>query len=62
MACRDATVQGIHRSGLITPIRLYLMAIELLNPTQLNQMRPAGAFVAEVLTTLVATAEVGMDL
>ena len=38
------------------------MAIELLNPTQLEQMRPAGAFVAEVLTKLVATAEVGMDL
>ncbi len=38
------------------------MAIELLNPSQLDQMRPAGAFVAEVLTKLVATAEVGMDL
>lgn len=38
------------------------MAIELLNPTQLEQMRPAGRFVAEVLTTLLDTVEVGMDL
>ena len=38
------------------------MAIELLNPSQLDDMRPAGRFVAEVLTTLVDTAEVGMDL
>ena len=38
------------------------MAIELLNPTQIEQMRPAGAFVADVLTTLLATVEVGTDL
>jgi methionyl aminopeptidase len=38
------------------------MAIELLNPTQLDEMRPAGRFVAEVLTTLVDTVEVGTDL
>ncbi len=38
------------------------MAIELLNPSQLDDMRPAGRFVAEVLTTLVETADVGMDL
>jgi len=38
------------------------MAIELLNPTQLDEMRPAGRFVAEVLTTLVETADVGVDL
>ena len=38
------------------------MAIELLNPTQLDEMRPAGRFVAEVLTTLAETADVGMDL
>ena len=38
------------------------MAIELLNPSQLDEMRPAGRFVAEVLTTLVETVEVGMDL
>lgn len=38
------------------------MAIELLSPTQLDDMRPAGRFVAEVLTTLVETADVGVDL
>ena len=38
------------------------MAIELLTPGQLDDMRPAGRFVAEVLTTLVETAEVGTDL
>ncbi|MET0467221.1 MAG: type I methionyl aminopeptidase [Aeromicrobium sp.] len=38
------------------------MAIELLSPTQLDDMRPAGRFVAEVLTTLAETADVGMDL
>lgn len=38
------------------------MAIELLTPTQLDQMRPAGRFVAEVLTALVEAADVGVDL
>lgn len=38
------------------------MAIELLSPPQLDDMRPAGRFVAEVLTTLVETADVGVDL
>lgn len=38
------------------------MAIELLNPRQLDEMRPAGAFVAEVLTALAETADVGVDL
>ena len=38
------------------------MAIELLTPGQLDDMRPAGRFVAEVLTTLVEKADVGVDL
>lgn len=38
------------------------MAIELRTPTQIEQMRPAGQFVAEVLTTLAKTADVGMNL
>lgn len=38
------------------------MAIELLNPTQVDQMRTAGKFVAEVLTTLLDTVEVGSNL
>lgn len=38
------------------------MAIELLSPTQIDEMRPAGEFVASVLTTLVETVEVGTDL
>ncbi|MBC9227687.1 type I methionyl aminopeptidase [Aeromicrobium sp. 636] len=38
------------------------MAIELLTPTQIDEMRPAGRFVADVLTTLVETADVGTDL
>lgn len=38
------------------------MAIELLTPEQLDEMRPSGAFVAEVLTTLAETADVGTDL
>lgn len=36
--------------------------IELLNPTQVEQMRPAGRFVAEVLTTLRDAADVGVNL
>ncbi len=38
------------------------MAIELLSPRQLDEMRPAGAFIAEVLTALVEHAAVGVDL
>ncbi|MCD9155430.1 type I methionyl aminopeptidase [Aeromicrobium duanguangcaii] len=38
------------------------MAIELLTPAQIDEMRPAGRFVADVLTTLVETADVGTDL
>jgi methionyl aminopeptidase len=36
--------------------------IELRTPTQIEQMRPAGRFVAEVLTTLAAKVDVGMNL
>ncbi len=36
--------------------------IELRSPTEIEQMRPAGRFVAEVLTTLSAAADVGVDL
>ncbi|MEO7061173.1 MAG: type I methionyl aminopeptidase [Lapillicoccus sp.] len=36
--------------------------IELLTPTQVEEMRPAGVFVAEVLTALTAAADVGVDL
>lgn len=36
--------------------------IELLTPTQIDEMRPAGRFVAEVLTTVSAAADVGVDL
>ncbi len=36
--------------------------IELFNRTEIEQMRPAGAFVAEVLTTLRDTAAVGVNL
>ena len=38
------------------------MPIELLNPRQLDEMRPAGEFVASVLTRLVEVADVGMNL
>ncbi len=38
------------------------MAIELLSPTQLDEMRPAGRFVADVLTSLLEVADVGVDL
>ncbi|MCW3157632.1 type I methionyl aminopeptidase [Micropruina sonneratiae] len=38
------------------------MAIELLNPRQLDEMRPAGRFVAEVLSALAEAAKVGVDL
>jgi len=38
------------------------VAIELLSPRQLDEMRPAGAFIAEVLTALVEHAAVGVDL
>lgn len=36
--------------------------IELLTPTQLDEMRPAGKFVASVLTALSEAADVGVDL
>ena len=36
--------------------------IELRTPTQIEQMRPAGRFVAEVLTRLSETADVGVNL
>lgn len=38
------------------------MAIELRTPTQVDEMRPAGQFVGEVLTALVEAADVGVDL
>jgi methionyl aminopeptidase len=36
--------------------------IELLTPAQLDEMRPAGRFVASVLTALTDAADVGVDL
>jgi methionyl aminopeptidase len=36
--------------------------IELRTPAEIDQMRAAGAFVAEVLTELTATADVGVNL
>ncbi len=36
--------------------------IELRTPTEIEQMRPAGRFVADVLTTLAGEVEVGMNL
>ena len=36
--------------------------IELRSPTEIEQMRPAGRFVAEVLTALQQAADVGVDL
>jgi methionyl aminopeptidase len=36
--------------------------IELRTPAEIEQMRPAGAFVAEVLEQLVETADVGVNL
>jgi methionyl aminopeptidase len=38
------------------------VAIELLSPRQVDEMRPAGRFVAEVLTALQDAADVGVDL
>lgn len=36
--------------------------IELRTPTEIDQMRPAGRFVADALTALVAAAKVGVNL
>ena len=36
--------------------------IELRTPTQIEQMRPAGRFVADVLTALEDAADVGVNL
>src|SRR5688500_4342719 len=36
--------------------------IELRTPTEIEQMRPAGRFVAEVLTAVSAAADVGVNL
>ncbi|MEH3034134.1 MAG: type I methionyl aminopeptidase [Aeromicrobium erythreum] len=38
------------------------MAIELRTPAQIDEMRPAGRFVGEVLTALVEAADVGVNL
>ncbi|HWV25874.1 MAG TPA: type I methionyl aminopeptidase [Aeromicrobium sp.] len=38
------------------------MAIEILTPAQIDEMRPAGRFVAEVLTEVSAAADVGVNL
>ena len=38
------------------------MGIELLSTRQIDEMRPAGRFVASVLTALVEAADVGVDL
>ncbi|GAA2081570.1 type I methionyl aminopeptidase [Aeromicrobium halocynthiae] len=38
------------------------MAIELRTPTQIEQMRPAGVFVGEVLSALMDAADVGVNL
>ncbi|MFL6088601.1 MAG: type I methionyl aminopeptidase [Aeromicrobium sp.] len=38
------------------------MAIELRTPTQIDEMRPAGKFVASVLTALIDAADVGVNL
>ncbi len=38
------------------------MAIELLSPAQIDEMRPAGRFVGEVLTALSEAADVGVNL
>ena len=38
------------------------MAIDLLSPAQIDQMRPAGQFVATVLTALSEAADVGVNL
>jgi methionyl aminopeptidase len=38
------------------------MAIELRTPAQIEEMRPAGRFVASVLTALVDAADVGVNL
>lgn len=38
------------------------MAIEILTPTQVDEMRPAGRFVAEVLTEVSKAADVGVNL
>ncbi|KQY56091.1 methionine aminopeptidase [Aeromicrobium sp. Root495] len=38
------------------------MAIELRTPAQIEEMRPAGRFVGEVLTALVEAADVGVNL
>lgn len=38
------------------------MAIEILTPAQVDEMRPAGRFVGEVLTAVSAAADVGVNL
>jgi methionyl aminopeptidase len=42
-------------------VRHNLRVIEYRTPTEIEQMRPAGRFVAEVLTALVARADVGVN-
>ena len=43
-------------------VRHNLRVIEYRTPTEIEQMRPAGRFVAEVLRALVARADVGVNL
>src|SRR5215216_2299832 len=43
-------------------VRQNLRVIELRTPSEIEQMRPAGRFVAEVLTRLAEAADVGVNL
>ena len=57
-------VQARHRAAPLDPAasRVRRPMIELRTPAEIEQMRPAGRFVAEVLTTLRAETKVGTNL
>lgn len=51
-----------HETATISWVRQNRGVIEYRSPAELEQMRPAGRFVAEVLTELAHRADVGMNL
>ncbi len=46
----------------LEPVRQNLRVIEYRTPAEIEQMRPAGRFVADVLSALIARADVGVNL
>jgi methionyl aminopeptidase len=58
---REVSVRG-HLAIQVHAVGQNLPVIEYRSPAEIQQMRPAGAFVADVLTALAERADVGVNL